>query len=227
MRSLAHRLLNRRHEHSPDGDHHGGHGVMHSPRLYDVCNEIAWLGMRGRAYRLLAHRAQVQAGDRVVDLGCGTGELTRAVAALAGPSGDVIGIDLSPEMIAHATALGGGPAYLVGDVTHLPQPDNSIDVVVSALALHHVAAAQRSTALAEAARILRLDGRLLIAEFAPPAGRVGRWFCGNVLGPQMSEDLVPGIVAELRRLGLEQVSRGRVRPYLHYALAHRPAPQSC
>ena len=125
-----------RHRHD-SGQHPSGHVTLHSARTYEAATRIAWLGRRGAAYRQLVEDAGVQPGDDVLDLGCGTGALTRA-AAEASHTGRVTGIDLSAEMIAHARRLGGGAHYVEGDISRLAQPEGSVDVVVSALALHHV-----------------------------------------------------------------------------------------
>lgn len=155
-----------RHRHD-SGQHPSGHVTLHSARTYEAATRIAWLGRRGAAYRQLVEDAGVQPGDDVLDLGCGTGALTRA-AAEASHTGRVTGIDLSAEMIAHARRLGGGAHYVEGDISRLAQPEGSVDVVVSALALHHVDPEARDAVLAGAFRVLRHQGRLLIAEFVPP-----------------------------------------------------------
>ena len=139
---------------------------------YDGFTAATFLGCRQAAYRRLALDAGIGSGDRVLDLGSGPGTLTRAAADLAGSSGQVIGLDSSPEMVIHAQRLGGDSR--VGDVARPPFSDNSFDVVVSALALHHVEPEDRDAVFAQAFRMLIPGGRLLVAEFAPPFGRLGR-----------------------------------------------------
>ena len=94
---------------------------------YDGFTAATFLGCRQAAYRRLALDAGIGSGDRVLDLGSGPGTLTRAAADLAGSSGQVIGLDRSPEMVIHAQRLGGDSR--VGDVARPPFADNSFDIV--------------------------------------------------------------------------------------------------
>ena len=66
---------------------------------------------------------------RILDVGTGTGAAARHLAA-RWPAAEVTGIDLSPEMLAEAGRLGGGPHYVAGDASHLPFADASFDLVV-------------------------------------------------------------------------------------------------
>ena len=78
--------------------------VIRTPRRYDL---RMWLNARGREGRFRDEEvrlARVRPGDRVLDLGCGTGSLTIALARAAGPSGRVVGVDPSVEMIGRARA---------------------------------------------------------------------------------------------------------------------------
>jgi trans-aconitate 2-methyltransferase len=102
------------------------------------------------------------AGDRVLDVGCGDGYLTRAVAGMV-PDGRVVGVDASPRMIetAHSggEATDSGPWFVVADARRLPFAE-FFDAVLSFNALHWVPE-QRQT-LEEIARVLRPGGRALI-----------------------------------------------------------------
>lgn len=155
------------HDHQAGRHSTRGHVTLHSARTYEATTRIAWLGRRGQAYRRLVRDAGVRPGDDVLDLGCGTGALTRAAAEVS-RTGRVTGIDLAPEMVAHARRLGGAATYEEGDISRLTHPDASVDVVLSSLALHHVDPTARDAVLAGALRVLRPNGRLLIAEFVPP-----------------------------------------------------------
>ena len=97
-------------------------------------------------------------GAKVLDVGCGPGHLTRRLAARGF---DVTGVDLDPAMIERAVARGTDAGrYLVADAAALPFEDDTFDVVVSTLSMHHWA--DRHAALAEMARVLRPTGRILI-----------------------------------------------------------------
>jgi ArsR family transcriptional regulator len=109
---------------------------------------------------------------RLVDIGTGTGRMLE----LLGPSAEsAIGIDRSPEMLRFARAKLAAAGQAVpalaraelrqGDMYALPLADRSADLVVLHLVLHY--AQQPAAAVAEAARLLEPDGRLLIADFAP------------------------------------------------------------
>jgi ubiquinone/menaquinone biosynthesis C-methylase UbiE len=107
-------------------------------------------------------------GRRVLDLGCGAGHTALAFAARGA---EVIGLDLTPAMLAQARRLAserglGNARFEQGDATRLPFPDASFDCVTSRLSAHHYA--QPGAAVAEAARVLRPGGVLLVSDSVSP-----------------------------------------------------------
>lgn len=112
-------------------------------------------------------RADLRAGEVVVDLGCGAGMDTLLAAAQVGPAGRAIGIDFLPEMIERARTFaaeaGADNVELYqAEMESLPLPDASVDVVLSNGSIN--LAARKSRVLAEAHRVLRPGGRLCVSD---------------------------------------------------------------
>jgi ubiquinone/menaquinone biosynthesis C-methylase UbiE/predicted transcriptional regulator len=108
----------------------------------------------------------VPAGGSVVEIGLGTGGL---LPALAGKASQVIGVDHSPAMLKEARQRldqGGviGVELRLGEMSHLPLSDNSVDSAVLNMVLHH--AADPQSVLCEISRVLVAGGRLLLADLA-------------------------------------------------------------
>ena len=99
---------------------------------------------------------------RVLDAACGTG---RHAEWLAARGHDLIGVDVSPAMLARARAKIPGGRFEQGDLSALPQPDASVDAVLCTLALVHLA--DLRPALAEFARVVRPGGRVVISDVHP------------------------------------------------------------
>ena len=91
---------------------------------------------------------------KVLDLGCGDGQIARALAA---QGSDVLGVDPTQLHIDVAIERGGGPTYLLGGATQIPAPDNSFDAVVACLVFEHID--QMDGAMTEVARVLKPQGQ--------------------------------------------------------------------
>lgn len=106
----------------------------------------------------------IAAGERVLDVGCGSGAVTREIARRVGSRGLVIGLDPSPALLAVARDLAtqAGVAdrteFREGDALRLPFPDQSFDVVVCVTVLSHVPRGE--AAIPGMVRVLRSGGRL-------------------------------------------------------------------
>jgi ubiquinone/menaquinone biosynthesis C-methylase UbiE len=123
-------------------------------------------GGERRFQRISLAMLSLAPGNRVVDLCCGTGDLALSLADAVGEGGTVCGIDLSPEMIASAERKKGaqGLEFRVMDALKTDFPDRHFDAVTIVATLHEMPDSQRVVALAEASRILKVGGKLLIGE---------------------------------------------------------------
>lgn len=143
---------------------------------YDRFNRLSSLGLDA-AWRRRAV-ARVRPGQRVLDLGCGTGDLALEAAKRAGPSGRVTGADFAGPMLdlAAAKAAAGGPDrapvdWVRAPADALPFADGSFDVVVSAFVLRSLAGIRRGAAR-EVARVLAPGGIACLLELTKPRGAV-------------------------------------------------------
>ncbi len=125
-----------------------------------------------RQRQLVLGALDPQPGERVLDIGCGPGLLAGELARAVGPEGEVAGIDLSENMLAMARELQSAVpesgqetapvSFSLADACELPFPESSFDAVLSTQVYEYVSDMPR--ALAEARRVLRNGGRLLILD---------------------------------------------------------------
>jgi len=132
---------------------------------YDFITRLLSYGRDQAWKRDLMARAAIAPGERVLDLATGTGDLALA-AARAGAS--VVGLDLAPRMLRLARAKPEASAvrFVVGDMTSLPLPPASVDVVTTGYGLRNVP--DLAGAIAEIARVLKPGGRFLSLDFEKP-----------------------------------------------------------
>ena len=109
----------------------------------------------------VADAAGIRAGQRALDVACGTGVLARAIADRVGSAGSVVGLDVNPGMLAVAQRQAPAITWKQGRAEALPFDSDSFDIVVSQFGLMFFE--DRKIALQEMMRIVRPGGRLAVA----------------------------------------------------------------
>jgi len=154
-----------------------------APR-YDLLNHVlsfnvdrVWWRRASRSFRHILARP----GARALDLCCGTGDMTFALARQAGQNPlDVVGADFSHAMLQRAATKSGilrngtTPAWIEADALKLPFPDESFDLVTSAFGFRNLA--DYDAGLREIVRVLRPRGECGILDFGEPSGIMGRLY---------------------------------------------------
>ncbi|APV44759.1 demethylmenaquinone methyltransferase / 2-methoxy-6-polyprenyl-1,4-benzoquinol methylase [Dehalogenimonas formicexedens] len=139
--------------------------------LYDRTTKLAFLPFGGekRFRRKFVAGAHLKDTDQVLDICCGTGSTTAIIAEEVN-QGKIIGVDLSPDML--AVARKKVPAQWVGferaSVDALPFGDNSFDAVLCTYGLHEIPRAIRAGALKEVFRVLRPGGKFMTMDYNLP-----------------------------------------------------------
>ena len=142
--------------------------------LYDA---LVWLISFGRGRNVrqaILALAEINPGDKLLDVGCGTGDLGIAALAIAGPTGEVHGIDASPQMIAVARQKAARAnldiRFEVDVIESLSFPDDHFDIVTSTLMMHHLPNDLKRKGLAEMYRVTKPGGRILIVDIESSRG---------------------------------------------------------
>jgi len=193
-----------------------------APR-YDRMNRLLSLGLDQRWRRAALSAIRIGAGDTVVDLACGTGDLAELAAARGAR---VIAVDSAREMLRGAARRGVTAEFARCDVGALPLKTGSATAVTCGFALRNFS--EPETALRETARVLAPGGRLALLEVGQPEGRLARaghrvWFervvplVGGFLSDRDAYRYLPRSVVYLpadselrdllRRCGFERVTR--------------------
>jgi len=202
--------------------------TIHWPRLYDLLVNVMWLGREKKMRAATLALARLQPGENVLDVGCGTGTLALAAKVIVGSGGQVCGIDAAPEMVERAQrkaqVAGLDAQFQSAAVEKLPFPDRSFDLVVSSLMLHHLPKDLRGQALQEMHRVLKPSGRLLVVDFEPPKGFLGRFFVHAGLGRRMSHNDVRLNLPLLETAGFREIRGGPTgAPMLSYLFGQKAA----
>jgi demethylmenaquinone methyltransferase/2-methoxy-6-polyprenyl-1,4-benzoquinol methylase len=164
-------------------------------RRYDLINDLQSFGLHRGWKRQVVRLAQVRSGLRALDLCCGTGDIS---FALAQQGALVTGLDFSPQMLevaAHRNEkhLAVHPEFIQGDALHVPFADNSFDAVTVGYGLRNLSS--WADGIVEMVRLAKPGGRLVVLDFGKPPNAlwrsiyfahlkmsvplIGLLFCGN------------------------------------------------
>jgi SAM-dependent methyltransferase len=168
--------------------------------LYDPL--LRWGLREGTFKRRLITQANIQPGQRVLDLGCGTGTLTILVKLLY-PDADVVGLDGDPQVleIANSKAVKAmvDISFDHGMAYHLPYSNSSFDRVLSSLVVHHLAREDKQRMMVEIDRCLRPAGELHIVDFGKPRGVYGTLASHIIRRMERADDNIAGLLPGMMR----------------------------
>jgi demethylmenaquinone methyltransferase/2-methoxy-6-polyprenyl-1,4-benzoquinol methylase len=148
-------------------------GVFHSVAdKYDVMNDLMSFGVHRLWKRFTLSQTGLKAGQRVLDLAGGTGDLALRMSRMVGPAGEVVLSDINASMLNRGRqrlidqGVAGNMRYVQANAECLPFPDDYFDCITIAFGLRNVT--DKDAALASMLRVLKPGGRLLVLEFSKP-----------------------------------------------------------
>jgi demethylmenaquinone methyltransferase / 2-methoxy-6-polyprenyl-1,4-benzoquinol methylase len=145
--------------------------------VYDPLNRVMTAGLDRHWRARAADLAELEPGDRALDVATGTGDLAFELAARVGPEGEVVGSDFSESMLEHARAKAGptrGVHFEAGNALSLPYEDGRFDAVTVGFGARNFSDLERG--LAEMARVARPGGRVVVLEITTPRRPPLSWF---------------------------------------------------
>jgi ubiquinone/menaquinone biosynthesis C-methylase UbiE len=196
--------------------------------FYDLITGLLSFG-KMRAFRKeIVQRAGTEPGDRVLDVGCGTGDLAMAAKALAGRTGVVHGIDASPQMIEvaqrKAAKAGSGVDFQVGLIEDIAFPDDHFDLVLSTLMMHHLPGDLKRAGLAEIYRVTKPGGRIMIVDIeSAPGGSLPQRLSELVIqmhgGHRAMQDNVSKLIPLVQTTGFTVLESGKINRQFSFITA--------
>lgn len=182
--------------------------------LYDPV--VRWTTRERTFKAALLEQTHLRAGDRVLDLACGTATLTIAAKRIA-PDAEIVGLDGDAQILQRAQAkakAAGLELRFERALSHqIPRPDGSLDVVLSSLFFHHLTRDAKLATFSEVLRVLRPGGWLHVADWGRAANPLMRalFYVVQLLdGFTTTADNVAGRLPEfMRHSGFDEVAETR------------------
>ncbi|VAW91871.1 2-methoxy-6-polyprenyl-1,4-benzoquinol methylase [hydrothermal vent metagenome] len=148
-------------------------GVFHSvAQKYDVMNDLMSMGVHRLWKRFTIELSGVRAGQKVLDIAGGTGDLAAKFSRLVGPEGQVVLADINESMLKVGRdrlanmGIVNNVAFVQANAQHLPFPDNYFDCITIAFGLRNVT--DKDEALRSMYRVLKPGGQAMVLEFSKP-----------------------------------------------------------
>jgi SAM-dependent methyltransferase len=160
---------------------------------------------------LAAHH--LRGARRVLDIGCGEGQISRLAAALPGVE-RVVGVDPTAAQLALAAARGGGVALARAGAAALPFPDRSFDTVIACLVFEHITAVD--DALGEVGRVLAPGGRFVFMLNHPLLQTPGSGWIDDTILDEQYWRIGPYLIEDA---SIEEVARDVFIPFIHRPLS--------
>ena len=181
-------------------------------RRYDFLNDLQSFGLHRRWKRQVVDLAQIKPGSRALDLCCGTGDIT---FALAQRGADTTGLDFSPQMLEvaaqrqQAGAKAPNLRFIQGDAQQLPYPENSFDIITVGYGLRNLTSWEQG--VDEMHRVAKPGARLIVLDFGKPPN--AQWRAIYFTHLQLSVPLI----------GLLFSGNAQAYAYILESLKHYPA----
>jgi SAM-dependent methyltransferase len=157
--------------------------------------------------------AHLAGARRVLDIGCGEGQVSRLAAAVPGVT-QVVGVDPTAAMLAIAAERGGGAALARSEAARLPFPDGSFDTVVACLVFEHIE--DVDAAIVEVGRVLAPGGRFLFFLNHPLLQTPGSGWIDDTILEEQYWRIGPYLVEDR---SLEEVDKDVWIPFIHRPLS--------
>ncbi len=160
---------------------------------YDTYMKLVTLGREHALRKTTIDLAEIKPGERVLEVGCGTGTLTLAAKGRVGLAGEACGIDVIPKMIElsqrKAARAGATIGFQVGSIDNIPFPGDQFDAVLSSFMIFHMPEEVRAKGIREIYRVLKPRGRLLVLDMALPTGPIQRRLTQHLFGFMLEHNL--------------------------------------
>ncbi len=191
-------------------------------KTYDAIVGLITLGQEQKMRQAILELVNIQPGDRILEVGCGTGSLSLAAKIKAGPESQVYGIDIAPDMIDTARRKASKAnldiKFEVGRIETIPFPDRQFDLVFSSLMLHHVPDwRDKEKGIAEMLRVLIIGGKLLVIDFEPPKNPLIKGLVSIFFGHKMAGYNLREFIPMLEKAGFNNIETG---PTKYKLLSH-------
>jgi demethylmenaquinone methyltransferase/2-methoxy-6-polyprenyl-1,4-benzoquinol methylase/phosphoethanolamine N-methyltransferase len=201
--------------------------TIHWASQYDIFTRLLGLGVNRPNSRMIVEMAGIKPGDAILDVGCGTGNLTLTALKIAGPKGSAHGIDASPEMIEvarkKAQRSGMKAVFDLGLIEKMPYPDATFDAAISRLVIHHLPDELKRLGFAEIFRVLKPGGRAFLTDFTLPSNPVLAHISSAVVGHRMMHTSMSGLPEMLVNAGFVLIASGMTRSsFLAYVSVWKP-----